>query len=399
MSARSAVRFGHAYKKHWSFDPDLTYLNHGTVGAPPREVLEVQQRLRDAIEREPARFLLRDLADTRQRPMRVVPHMRAAAVPIASFVGARQEDLVFVDNATTGINAVLRSLTFGPGDELLLADHTYGAVAKTAHYIARRTGASVRVVDFPGPPWHASPIADAIDGACSSQTRVLIVDHITSGSALILPVAEIAARARARGIAVLVDGAHAPGAIPLDIPSLGVDWYVANLHKWAMSPRSSAFLWASPERQVDLHPTVISWGFEQGFDAEFDLVGTRDPTPWLSAPAGLTFLESLGLDDLRAWNHALVWDAARTLTDRWRVPMLTDESMVGSMVTLQLPASVPSDPVAVQQLKDALLFEDRIEVQMHAFKGRGWVRLCGQAYLEASDIERFATALERRVGI
>ena len=394
----SAVRFGHSHRDRWLLDPDLTYLNHGTVGATPRVVLEAQQRLRDEIEREPARFLLRDLADTRQRPMRAAPRMRVAAAAVAAFVGARPDDLVFVDNATTGVNAILRSLIFAPGDEIVLTDHGYGAVGRTAAYIARRTGAVVRTAELPGPPYGPGPIADAIDAACSARTRVLLVDHITSGSALILPLAEIARRARARGISVLVDGAHAPGAIPLDLPALGVDWYVGNLHKWAMAPRSSAILWAPPERQADLHPTVISWGFDQGFAAEFDLTGTRDPTPWLAAPAGLAFLESLGLDALRAWNHGLVRDAARALSVRWHVPLPCDETMIGSMVTLELPGRVRADAAAVQALRDALLFEDRIEVQMHVFKGRAWVRLCGQAYVEASDVERFADALDRRVG-
>jgi isopenicillin-N epimerase len=398
MSSPSPVRFGHSYRDRWGLDPDLTYLNHGTVGAVPRVVLEEQRRLRDAIEREPARFLLRDLANIRQFPMRVEPHMRVAAAAVAKFVGARADDLVFVDNATTGVNAVLRSLTFAPGDEIVVTDHTYGAIGKTAAYIVRRTGAVVRVAEFPEPPYDASRIADAVDAVCTSRTRVLVIDHITSGSALILPVREIAARARARGIAVLVDGAHAPGAIPLDVASLGVDWYTGNLHKWAMAPRSSAFLWARPERQVDLHPAVISWGFDQGFDAEFDLVGTRDPTPWLAAPAGIAFLESLGLDALRAWNHKLVWDATRLLADKWRVPVPAPESMIGPMVTMELPAAVRAETMAVRALRDALLFEDRIEVQMHVFKGRAWCRLCGQAYLEPSDFQKFADAIDARIG-
>jgi isopenicillin-N epimerase len=392
-----AKTFGHAFRDRWCLDPDLLYLNHGTVGAVPRAVLDAQQRLRETIEREPARFLLRDLADTRQRPMTRVPHMRAAAADVAAFVGARPDDLVFVDNATTGVNAVLRSLTFAPGDEIVLTDHSYGAVAKTAAYVAGRTGAVVKVAALPGPPFRAEAIADAIDAACSTRTRLLLVDHLSSGSALIMPVAEMARRARARGIRVLVDGAHAPAAIPLDIPALDVDWYTGNLHKWAMAPRSSAFLWAPPARQADLHPTVISWGYGQGFDAEFDLTGTRDPTPWLAAPAGLAFLASLGLDDLRAWNHALVRDAARMLTTHWRVAQPADESMFGPMVTLELPAAVRPDAAFVQTLRDTLLFEDRIEVQMHVFKGRAWVRLCGQAYIEPSDFERFREALDARL--
>lgn len=396
MTSAAAARFGHSYRDQWMLDPALTYLNHGTVGAPPRVVLQAQQRLRDEIEREPARFQLRELADHGQA-MRGEPHMRKAAAAVARFVGADTADVVFVDNATSGVNAVLRSLTFAPGDEIVLTDHTYGAVAKTAHYIASRTGLVIRVAEFPGPPWTAEGMADAIDAACTSRTRLVLIDHISSGTALIWPVAEIARRARARGIAVLVDGAHAPGAIALDIPSLGVDWYVANLHKWAMAPRSSAFLWAARHRHADLHPTVISWGYGQGIAAEFDLVGTRDPTPWLTAPAGIDFLHHLGLDALRAWNHAIAWDGARMLASHWRVPMTADESMIGSMATIQLPSSVAADAAVVQRLRDALLYEDRIEAQMNVFKDRAWVRFCGQAYIESSDIDRLRDAIDKRV--
>jgi len=164
-----------------------------------------------------------------------------------------------------------------------------------------------------------------------------------------------------------------------------------------MAPRSSAFLWAPPERQHDLHPPVISWGFDQGFDAEFDLCGTRDPTPWLAAPSGIEFLKSLGLDELRRWNHRLAWDAAQMLAKRWHVEVPAPESMIGPMVTMPLPASVTPTPETITALRDALLYEDRIELQMHVFKGRAWARICGQAYVEMSDVERFADALDRRV--
>src|SRR5579871_4715424 len=195
----SPVTFGHSCRNLWPLDPAVTYLNHGTVGVPPRAVLAEQQRLRDEIEREPARFLLRELADIRQRPMRNVPHMRVAAKAVASFLGARGEDLVFVDNATAGVNAVLRSLTFAPGDEIVVNDHTYGAVTKVATYVARRTGAAVRVAELPEPPYSADAIADAIDAACSPKTRVLVIDHLSSSTGLIFPVKQIAARAHARG--------------------------------------------------------------------------------------------------------------------------------------------------------------------------------------------------------
>jgi isopenicillin-N epimerase len=172
-----------------------------------------------------------------------------------------------------------------------------------------------------------------------------------------------------------VDGAHAPGALALDLATLGADWYVANLHKWACAPRSSGFLWAPPDRQAELHPPVISWGLDQGFLAEFDWVGTRDPSPFLAAPAGLDFMRDLGLEAMRAYQHALAWEAGRLLAARWGAALDRPESMVGAMITVALPARFAGTPEAARRLRDALLFEDGIEVQMHAWRERLWARV------------------------
>src|SRR5262249_48110655 len=190
-----------------------------------------------------------------------------------------------------------------PGDEILVTDQGYGAVTKTAEYVASRSGASVRTVVVPFPETTAEKLTAAIEAAITPRTRMLVVDHISAVSALIFPVAAIAAACRKRGVATLVDGAHVPGMLSLDIPALGADFYTGNLHKWGMAPRSSAILWASPARQADLHPTVISWGYGMGMSAEFDLTGTRDPSPWLAAPAALPFLQRLRLDAIRPHNH------------------------------------------------------------------------------------------------
>ena len=393
---QSKYTFGRSMLAHWSLDPAITYLNHGTVGAVPRRVQAAQQAVRDEIERQPARFLLRELADVEQIPMRMPPRMRTAAAAVATFVGAASNDLAFVDNATTGCNAVLRSARFAPGDEILVTDHGYGAVTKTAQYVAALAGASVRVVELPFPGITPASAVAAFEAAIGERTRMLVVDHITSGSSLVLPIAEIAARCRARGVTTLIDGAHAPGMLPLDIPALGVDFYTGNLHKWAMSPRSCAVLWAAPERQRDLHPTVISWGYGLGMSAEFDLLGTRDPSPWLAAPAGLAFMQELGLDTMRAWNHRLVYAAASALARHWAVEIPAPEDMYGSMVTLPLPARFGTTPEAAQALKDALLYDEHIETQLHAFKGRIWLRLAAQVYNDAGDFERLRTAIDRR---
>jgi len=383
--------------ERWPLDPEIAYLNHGTVGVTPRTVLAAQQAIRDEMERQPSKFMLRDLSawiggtDVRQT------RMRQAAATVAAFVGAQGDDLVFVDNATAGANAVLRSLALEPGDEILVTDLGYGAVTRTAQYAARTQGATVRTVTLPYPAFDAALAVEAVDRALGPRTKVAVVDHITSESALILPIADIAARCRARGVPVLADGAHAPGMLDLDIPSLGVDWYVANLHKWAQAPRSAGILWAHPDRQTVLHPPVISWGLDEGFAREFDWLGTRDPSPWLAAPAGIAFLEELGYADVRRYNHDLAWRAARELSARWHTPLEMRESHVGSMVTVPLPESLGATADDAVALRNALLFEDRIEVQLHAGHcSRLWVRVSAQVYNDWTDIERLGRAIESR---
>ena len=377
----------------WCLDPEVTYLNHGTVGATPRRVLAFQQALRDTMERQPSRFLLREtVAHIGAHP--VAPtRMRAAATRVAGFLGASGDDLVFVDNATAGVNAVLRSIELRPGDEILTTDHGYGAVGYVAQFVARERGASVRCVELPYPVIDPAQVTAVIDGAIGPRTRLAIVDHVTSGSALVLPLAEIAARCRARGVAVLGDGAHAPGALAVDIPALGVDWYTANLHKWAWAPRSCGILWVAPERQAGLHPPVISWGLDQGFTHEFDWVGTRDPSPWLAAPEGLAMLEDLGAREVREYNHALAGVAARGLRDAVGAEIMAPDAMIGTMTTVRLPARFGAATEDATSLRDTLLARDGIEVQVHAWRDRIWVRVSAQVYVDESDIDRLARAL------
>lgn len=392
------MTFGRHRLADWPLDPAVTYLNHGTVGVAPRRVLAAQQAIRDEIEREPSRVLLRDMSGLVGAPTGRPSRVRVAAAAIASFVGARADDLVFVDNATTGVNAVLRSCRLQPGDEILVTDHNYGAIARTAAFAAREQQVGVVTVRVPYPAFDRQALVRAVAAAITPRTRIAVLDHITSESALIFPLAELAAVCRARGVGVLVDGAHAPGVLPLDIPSLGVDWYTANLHKWACAPRSCGFLWVHPSRQAGLHPPVISWGLDLGFTAEFDWVGTRDLSSWLAAPEGIAFLRDLGWDDVRQYNHDLAWRAARTLTGRWDTALEIDEASVGFMATVPLPAVLGSAPEDAARLRDALLFEDRIEVQVHAGHGRLWMRVCAQVYNDWEDIEKLAAAVLARAG-
>ncbi|HEX4955304.1 MAG TPA: aminotransferase class V-fold PLP-dependent enzyme [Thermoanaerobaculia bacterium] len=389
--------FGPAMLPDWPLEAGVTYLNHGTVGVTPKRVLAAQQAIRDEIERQPSRFLLRELTEIGvgvPRPER--PRMRVAAAEVAAFLGCRGEDLVFVDNATTGANAVLRSFPFEPGDEVLVTDLGYGGVTNAARYAVRERDAVLRTIEMPWPLTSPEQAIETIEAALEPSTRILLIDHVTAESALLLPLAAIAERCRARGVAVLADGAHAPGAIALDISSLGVDWYFGNLHKWGWVPRSSGILWAAPERQASLHPPVISWGLDLGLSAEFDLLGTRDPSAHLAAPAALALMRELGVEAVRAYNHRLAWEGAQLLAERWGSSFETPETMIGTMATVALPARLGGTREEANRLRDALLFADGIEVQVHATRGRLYVRISAQVYNDLGDVERLAAAVARR---
>ncbi len=383
-------------RPEWPLEPRVTYLNHGTVGVTPNRILAAQQAIHDEIERRPSDYLLRELTSIvvgRPRPDK--PRMRQAADVVAEFLGARGDDLVFVDNATTGANAVLRSFPLEPGEEILVTDLGYGGVTQAAAFAARERRGVLRTAVTPYPVRSSAELVDAVVSAIGPKTRLAVIDHITSQSALILPVAEIARQCHARGVAVLADGAHAPGAISFDIPSLGVDWYVANLHKWMWTPRSSGILWAPAERQQDLHPAVISWGLDQGFTAEFDLPGTRDPSAHLAAPAAIAMMRELGVADVQRYNHALVWAGARRLAERWNVQLETPESLVGTMATVVLPESVGRTVDESLDVRDRLLFEHGIEVQLHSFRDRLHARISAQIYNTMEDIDQLAESVLR----
>ncbi len=387
------MAFGRSLLPLWPLDPAATYLNHGTVGVVPTRVAEAQQALRARIERHPSKFMLRDLWTFTGSATGGPTLMRQAAADVAAFVGARGDDLVFVDNTSTGVNAVLRSTPLAPGDELVVTDHIYGGLLTAVNYTARTTGATVRVVEMPYPAFDPALAVERIAAAVTPRTKLVVADHIAAESAIVFPIADIVRACKAKGATVLVDGAHVPGALPLDVSAIGADYYVANLHKWAMAPRSSAFMGVAPEHQPSLHPPVISWGLDQGFTQEFDWVGTRDPSPWLCAPDGIWFLKDLGYDALRKYNHDLAWYAAQYVTGEWGTPLQIDESAVGCMVSVMTPESIGTTKADAVRLRDRLLFEHNIEVQVHARAGRVWVRISAQAYNERADIERLAKAV------
>lgn len=385
-----ATPFGSHLRDRWLLDPEVTYLNHGTVGAPPRAVIEHQRALVDEIERHPARFLLRELADIEADGSR--SRMREAAERVAPFVGAAAADFVFVDNITEGVNAVLRSFPFATDDEIVITNLGYGGVTRAATHAARVAGATLRTLELPRPGAAMHEFVDAVERGLSSSTRVIVVDHITASTALVLPLAEIAAACHARGVLVLADGAHAPGNIAVDVPALGVDWYAANLHKWAWAPRSAGFLWTAPEHQADLHPTVISWGLDHGMAAEFDLAGTRDPSAWLTAPFAIDLMHDYDIEAIHRYNHDLVWWAGHALAEAWGTRFDTPVSMIGAMATVPLPPRLGSTVDDAARVSAALEAAG-IEVPIYTVPTGLETRVSAQIYCDRSDVERLAEAV------
>jgi isopenicillin-N epimerase len=395
-----AHSFGRQLRSLWHLDPNLTYLNHGTVGATPRAVLAHQQRLMIEIERNPAKFILRELND--RFGSRTDTRIRTAAARVAAFVGAQINDVALVDNITTAANGVLRSFRFHKGDEIVATSLGYGGVTNVAAYAARTTGATLRIIELPLPGQPEQAYVQAVIDQLGDNTRMLIIDHITAQTGLVLPVREIAAACKTRDILVFVDGAHAPGNIALNVPSLGVDYYAANLHKWAMAPRSTGFLWVTPERQAEVHAPIISWGLDNGLAAEFDGPGTRDPSALLTVPFALDYLAELGAtyatatggsDGVLTHNHNLAWSTGRRLAEAWNVSFTTPESMIGAMVTVRLPERLGRSADAANAVNDQL-FAGNIEIPIFSIQNELFLRVSAQIYCDGSDIDRLLEVVD-----
>ena len=288
------IEYGRAVRHLWALDEDMVFLNHGAYGATPRELFERQNEWRVRMEAQPPRFFMNELPDL----------IRRAAGEFADFVGAAAERTVLLENATSGINAVLRSLSFAPGERIVTTDHVYNAARNTLRFVSEGTGAVVHEVPVPMPLRAAAGVTRAIEDALDERTRLVVIDHIASPSGLVFPVTEAVRLCRERGIPVLIDGAHAPGHIDLDVDAIGADWYVGNGHKWLCAPKGVAFLAASVDA-AEIHPTTISHAYGQGLTAEFAKIGTRDPSPWLCVPDAIDLHRRLGGRALRQRNAAL----------------------------------------------------------------------------------------------
>jgi len=360
------------HRSAFALDPDVVFLNHGSFGACTRDVLQLQSELREKLEREPVQFMLYE------RP-RLLDEAR---VRVADFVGAAPEDLAFVPNATSGVNAVLRSMRFEPGDEILVTNQGYHACDNAARFVAERTGARVVTVALPFPLISSEEVVLAVHGAITKRTRLALLDHVTSPTGLVMPLERLIPGLEARGVMTLVDGAHGPGMLDLDLPALGASFYTGNLHKWCCAPKGAALLWVRPDLAGSIHAPIISHGFDSTSTRphlweEFDWMGTVDPTPWLCAPAAL--------------------EARDLLCEALGVDAPAPDSMLGMLAAVPLPPPrvAPGSHFEPGPVAKALFDRYRIEVPIVPWPdgGHRLVRISAHVYNERAEYEQLAAAL------
>ncbi|MCA9563048.1 MAG: aminotransferase class V-fold PLP-dependent enzyme [Myxococcales bacterium] len=385
------------WREWWSFEDDVLYLNHGSFGACPREVLAQQRIWLEALERQPHDFLLRDMPELWNA-------MRCAA---AEFFGADREGLAFVPNATTGVNAVLRSFPFEPGDEIVVTDHEYNAVRNAVDFVAERAGARVIVVPVPFPLESSEEVVDAVLARVTERTRLVVVDHVTSATGLVMPVEAIIEGLAGSGTDVLVDGAHAPGMLDLNLNELGATYYTGNCHKWLCAPRGAAILYVREDRREQVRPTTISHGANMPTDTisrfhnEFDWPGTFDPTAYLAIKTSIDFFADRfpgAWAGLRQRNRETALEARTILCEALGMQPAAPEDMIGSLVSFPLPAKespVENSLAVVSPLGDRLWKEHRIELPFFWWPSQPErvFRISVQAYNHLDDYRKLAAVL------
>jgi isopenicillin-N epimerase len=384
-------------REHFLLDPTVTFLNHGSFGACPRPVFEEYQRWQRELEQQPVEFLGR----------RYDMLIEESRTRLAEYLSTQANNLVYIHNATAGVNTIARSLDLKQGDQILTTDHEYGACDNTWRYVCGLTGAEYVRQHIPLPYNDENAVIEALWQGVTPRTRVIYLSHITSATAVIFPVAEICRRAREQGILTVIDGAHAPGQIPLGLEEISADYYTGNLHKWLCAPKGAAFLYARPEHQATLTPLVISWGYsdmEMNYTAAHPFIqrhqwqGTGDPSAWLSVPAAIDFQQAHDWERVRRESHALTVETQGRLAELAGLAPVVDERYFAQMVIAPLPMGI--DAV---ELKRRLYDEYRVEVPITAwFRADGqvkyFVRVSIQAYNTREDVDRLLEAMRVLLG-
>jgi isopenicillin-N epimerase len=389
-------------RSFWQLDPTVHFLNHGSFGACPRAVLEAQQQIRDEMEFEPVRFFVRELEE----------RLDAARAELARFIGAEVEGLAFVPNATAGVNAVLRSLDLAPGDELLTTDQAYGACRNALAFVASRSGARVVTAKVPFPIRGPEEAVSAVVECVTPRTRLALLDHVTSPTAVVMPIRSWVSALEQRGIDTLVDGAHAPGMLALDVRAAGAAYYAGNCHKWLCAPKGAGFLYVRADRRSAIHPLSISHGANlprtdrSRYQLEFDWTGTDDPSAYLCVPEAIRLMGSLlpgGWPELMARNHAMAVRGRDVLCRALGLEPPVPEQMLGSMASLPVKDGAPegltsglyADPLQVEMLEK---FSLEVPFVPWPAPPKRLVRISAQFYNDLGEYELLGSALRQALG-
>jgi isopenicillin-N epimerase len=376
-------------RRQFLLDPSVTFLNHGSFGATPRPVMRAYQRWQRELERQPVEFLGRRFSDL----------MLGARKSLGDYLGTDANNLVFTTNVTESLNIVARSLELGAGDEVLSTDHEYGALDRTWHFLAKERGFIYLNQPIPVPMTTSESFVSSLWKGVTSRTRVIFLSHITSPTALIFPVEEVIRKARQEGILTIVDGAHAPGQIPLNLEDLKADFYGGNLHKWLCAPKGAGFLYARPEAQNTLKPLIVSWGYEAEFPSSsrfvdyFEWTGTRDIASFLSVPAAIDFQREHNWDNVRHLCHALVRETQQHICSKLRTSPFSDDSRFMQFCSIPLPGTID-----LSSTKTRLYSEHRIEIPLLLWKGYKLARLSAQGYNTNGEMKKLINALEKISG-
>ena len=376
------------YKELWGLDPSIVFLNHGSFGATPKSILATQARWRSTMEEDPVYF-----------NMEILPQMiRNSAERLATFLFTSSEQLVFVDNATTGVNAVLRSLlpVLRPSDEIVTTSHVYGAVWQTLQYLRDSTGVRLVTAEVPFPISHNDEVVQAVKSAITPATKLVVLDHITSPTGIVFPIEEIIRICQEREIYTLIDGAHALGNVPINLDELQPSWYTGNCHKWMCAPKGTAFLWTSKEMAPFTHPTVISHNYKVGFIPEFDWTGTKDLTSILCIPDVVDLIEEWGgVEEITRKNKELLLKGRNILTTKLGIEAPAPESFLTTMATLPLPFEISPNEESKLHLNKRLRSERSIQMPFMPFNTKMWFRISAFLYNTEDEYQYLAESLPK----
>lgn len=379
-------------KEHFLLNPDVIFLNHGSFGATPREVFEAYQRWQTRLEEQPVQFIARELHG----------HLKHTREKLGKFLHAPAENVVFIPNATFGINILARSLKLGKDDEILTSDHEYGACDNAWSFICQKTGASYIHQPISLPAVSANEIVEQFWGGVTARTKVIYLSHITSATALCLPIEEICRRARQAGIITVIDGAHAPGQMHLNLEALAADFYVGNCHKWMLGAKGAGFLYARKELQHIVEPLVVSWGWGENtpyttgsdFLDHLEWWGTIEPSAYLSVPTAIHFQQQHDWQSVRDLCHQILREALQRISNLTELPSVypDDDGYFHQMAVAPLPPMLN-----LVEFQVHLYERYRIEVPCIQWHGRSFIRISVQGYNTREDIDALLSALEAMI--